>query len=293
MASELIASVAPVGRRVRAYFAPVNRAAGVPTVFDASGLAGFNVDAPPAPWVDLGWCAGFARRCGTKIEALVAGAPGFAVGQVRTNVDATVSLEFESWGKVQMALTAGAQQMNVLAVASGAAANGSGGTAASAVAVQAGSTAGQLVVGAGAAAGFSVGDVVAVDVDYSGLVGFVGSGVSGGYVRSSAAIGADVHYVRRVTLNVGRVTGIGGGVLTLGASLIAGVPSTAMKVSRGGGVLRSGGWELLSGVVRVVCGGWSAGGPGGVLLSQAPECDRGYGDERGFWLGLRRGRWRS
>ncbi len=231
MASELIASVAPVGRRVRAYFAPVDRVAGVPTIFDASGLAGFDVDAPPAPWVDLGWCSGFARRCGTKIEALVAGAPGFAVGQVRTDVDSTVSVEFESWGKVQMALTAGAQQMNVLAVATGAAANGSGGAAVSAVALEAGSTATELMVGT-AAAGFSVGDVVAVDVDYAGQVGFVGSGVSGGYVRSAAAIGADVDYVRRVTFNVGRITGIAGGVLMLGAGLIAGAPSAAMKVSR-------------------------------------------------------------
>jgi hypothetical protein len=238
MASELIGSVAPVARRVRAYFAPVNRTIGVAgggaTIFDASGIAGFDAEAPPAPWVDLGWCVGFQRKCGTKIEALVTGAPGFAVGQVRTDVDATLTLEFESWGKVQMALTAGSQQMNVLRVQVGAAANGSGGTAVAAVGLNPGSvntTASSLDVGIGVS-GFVVGDVVAVDVDYTGQVGFVGSGVSGGYVKSAAAVGSDVDYVRRVTLNVARVTGIVGGVLTLGSALIAGVPTAAMKVSR-------------------------------------------------------------
>jgi hypothetical protein len=77
-----------------------------------------------------------------------------------------------------------------------------------------------------------VGDVVAVDVDYTGQTGFVGSGVSGGYVKSAAAMGADLNYVRRITLNVARVTGIAAGVLTLGASLIAGIPASGMQVSR-------------------------------------------------------------
>jgi hypothetical protein len=235
MASELIASAAPVNRRVRAYFAPVNRAAGLPTIFDPSGIAAFNVNAPPAPWVDLGWCLGFARKSGTKVGALVTGAPGVAAGQVRTEVEALVSLEFESWGKLQMALTAGVQQMNVLRLQTGAAANGSGGTAIAAVPLAVGSsatTAAALDVGATAAAGFAVGDVVAVDVDYAGTTGFVGSGVSGGYVKSAAAMGTDVDYVRRVTLNVGRVTAIAGGVLTLGAALLAGVPAAGMQVSR-------------------------------------------------------------
>src|ERR1700738_4144076 len=106
--------VAPVTRRVRAYFAPVNRAAGVPTVFDAAQMGGFALDAPPAPWVDLGWCAGFARKGGAKGEPLRAGAPRVASSQVRTVVEATVALEFESWGKLQMALAAGSQQMNLL-----------------------------------------------------------------------------------------------------------------------------------------------------------------------------------
>ncbi len=235
MASNLIASVAPVTWRVRAYFAPVNRAAGQATIFDASGIAGFNVNAPPAPWVDLGWCRHFMRKSGTKNEALHTGAPGVAVGQVRSEVEAQVSLEFESWGKLQLALSAGVQQMNVLRVQSGAATNGSGGAAVAAVSLVAGSTATSataLDVGATAAAGFAIGDVVAVDVDYVAQTGYVGSGVSGGYVKSAALVSSDANYIRRITLNVARVTAITGGVLTLGSALIAGAPTAAIKVSR-------------------------------------------------------------
>jgi hypothetical protein len=150
---------------------------------------------------------------------------------VRTMVEATVSLQFESWGKLQMALAAGSQQMNLLRTAAGAAANGSGGVAAAPVALSAGSTATALNVGVTAAAGFSVGSFVAVDVDYVGQVGFVGSGASAAYVRQASDVGSDVNYVRRVTLNVGQVVGIAAGVLQLGAPLLAGVPAAGMQVS--------------------------------------------------------------
>ena len=222
----------PVTRRVRAYFAPVNRAAGVPTLFDAAQMGGFALDSPPAPWVDLGWCSGFVRKSATKVSALRAGAPAIVQRQVLTEVEATVSLEFESWGKLQMALAAGSQQMNLLRTASGAAANGSGGVAAAPVALAAGSTATSLNVGAAAASGFVVGDLVAVDVDYAGQVGFVGSGVSGAYVSSAASVDNDVNYVRRISLNVGQVASIANGVLTLVSPLLAGVPAAGMRVSR-------------------------------------------------------------
>jgi hypothetical protein len=224
-------NLVPVVRRVRAYFAPVNRAAGVPTLFDAAQMGGFALGSPPAPWVDLGWCKGFVRKSATKVGAVRAGAPAMVQSQVLTEVEATVSLEFESWGKLQMALAAGSQQMNLLRTAGGAAANGSGGVAAAAVALMAGSTATSLSVGA-AAAGFVVGDLVAVDVDYAGQVGFVGSGVSGAYVGSAASVGGDVNYVRRVSLNVGRVVAIANGALQLEAPLLVGVPTAGMKVSR-------------------------------------------------------------
>jgi hypothetical protein len=212
-------------------------------VFDAAQIGSFALDAAPAPWVDLGWCSGFARKTATKVEALRTGAPAVVQTQVRTEVEATVSLEFESWGKLQMALAAGSQQMNLLVTASGVAANGSGGVAAAAVLLNAGSTATSLNVGAAAGA-FSVGDLVVVDVDYAGQVGFVGSGVSGAYVASAAAVNGDVNYVRRVSLNVARVIGIASGVLQLGGVLLVGVPAAGMRVSRLVGFVdrEGGGW---------------------------------------------------
>lgn len=215
--------------RVRAYFAPVNRAAGQPTIFDPARDGGFAPDAPPAPWVDLGWIQGFARASGTTVAAVKSGAPAGTRMQVRSDVEATVRFNFESWGKLQLSLAAGTQQMNLLATAAGAAGAGSGGVAAGAAALDAGSTATTLNVGAANAAAFPAGGLVAVDLDYvSGQTGFVGSGVSGAYLRSALT---DVDYVRRVTLNVGRVAAASGGVLTLEAPLPAGVPAAGMKVS--------------------------------------------------------------
>ncbi len=140
-AMSVVGAVAPVTRRVRAYFAPVDRAAGVPTVFDSAQMGAFALGAPPAPWVDLGWCSKFVRKSETKVGALTTGAPAVVQSQMRTQVEATVQLEFESWGKLQLALAAGSQQMNLLQTATGAAANGSGGLAAAAVPLVAGSTA--------------------------------------------------------------------------------------------------------------------------------------------------------
>ncbi len=77
-----------------------------------------------------------------------------------------------------------------------------------------------------------MGDLVVVDVDYAGATGFVGSGVSGGYVKNAALIAGDVDYVRRVSLNVGRVAAVNDGVATLGSALPAGVPTAGMKVSK-------------------------------------------------------------
>ena len=219
----------PAVRRVRAYFAPVNRAAAQPTIFDPAQNGSFALDAPPAPWLDLGWIQGFTRTSGTVISPVRTGAPAVTQTQVRAEIEATVHLNFESWGKLQMSLAAGTQQMNLLATASGAAAAGSGGTAIPATVLAAGSTATALNVGASAQAAFAVGGLVAVDADYaSGQTGFVASGVSGAYLRTALT---DVDYVRRVTLNVGRVASASNGLLTLEAPLLAGVPTAAMKVS--------------------------------------------------------------
>jgi len=193
----------------------------VPTVFDAAQMGAFALNAPPSPWVNLGWCSKFVRKSETKVGVLTTGAPAVVQSQVRSQVEATVQLEFESWGKLQLALAAGSQQMNLLRTANGAAANGSGGVAAAAVPLVAGSTAISL----------NVGELVAVDVDYGAQVGFVGSGVSAAYVSSPAAVGGDINFVRRVSLNVGRVVGIAAGVLQLGGALLAGVPASGMQVS--------------------------------------------------------------
>src|ERR1700678_1985656 len=227
----VVGAVAPVTRRVRAYFAPVDRVAGVPTVFDAAQMGTFALDTPPAPWMDLGWCSNFVRKSETKVGVLTTGAPAVVQSQVRSQVECSVQLEFDSWGKLQLALAAGSQQMNLLQTATGAAANGSGGLAAAAVPLVAGSTASSLSVGATAAAAFQVGELVAVDEDYVAQVGFVGSGVSAAYVSSPASVGNDINYIRRVTLNVGRVVGISNGVLELGESLLAGAPPSGMQVS--------------------------------------------------------------
>ena len=219
----------PALRRIRAYFAPVNRTARQPTIFDPAQDGGFALAAPPAPWVDLGWIQGFTRLSGTVISPVRAGAPATTQMQVRADLEATVKLSFESWGKLQLSLSAGTQQMNLLAASAGAANAGSGGTAVSAVSLLAGTTATALNVGPTAAAAFTVGGLVAVDVDYaSGQTGFIGSGVSGAYLRAAVT---DVDYVRRVTLNVGRVSAVQSGVLSLETPLIAGVPAMAMRVS--------------------------------------------------------------
>jgi hypothetical protein len=212
----------------------VDRAAGAPTIFDPVQLGGFDLEAPPAPWVDLGWISKFTRRCGTRVEPLRAGSPAVTVGQVRAEIDAIVSLEFETWGRLQAALASGSQQTNLLATASGAALNGSGGMAAPAVPLltSPASTTTTLNVGTIAAVGFSAGNLVAVDIDYGGQVGYVGAGTSAAYVQSAAAVSSDSNYIRRVTLNAGLVVGIDSGVLTLARPLPAGTPTTDMKVSK-------------------------------------------------------------
>jgi hypothetical protein len=227
MSDASVVASSPVTRRVRAYFAPVNRATGAAAIFDAAANGGFDLDAPPAPWLDLGWVKDFARGVATKIEPLRAGAPAVTQVQVRSEIDATVALEFVTWGKLQCALASGAQSMNLLQVASGAAAAGSGGTAVAAVPVLTGSTATVLQMGSGAS-GFAAGDVVVVDVDYAGATGYVGSGVSGAYVKS---VLTDVDYVRRVSLNVARVVSVVAGAVTLDQALLAGVPVSGMKAS--------------------------------------------------------------
>jgi hypothetical protein len=223
----------PMARSVRAYFAPVNRAAQQPTIFDPSANAQFSPSAPPAPWSDLGWIENFARKSTGKLGDLVTGSPGTTQCQVRETLDATVSFRFKTWSKLSMALASGSEHMNLIVPAAGGAANGSGSKGVPPVNLASGSTATFLALAASDAAGFTAGSIVTVDADYAGQTGFVGSGVSAAYVQSAAAVNSDPDYIRRVSFNVARVASVVTGTtsgLNLAQPLIAGVPASGMRV---------------------------------------------------------------
>src|SRR6266566_8201018 len=132
----------------------------------------FALDAPPPPWLDLGWIDNFQRLCGTPTVPLHAGARGAPAAQFRGSLDARIEFDFREWGKLQMALACGAQNMNVLACDPNASAQPSGGTPLPATAALTGSTALQIVLGAGAVDVFAAGDIVAVDSDYQQQTGY-------------------------------------------------------------------------------------------------------------------------
>ena len=227
MTASWFSAPAPVARRVRAYFAPVNRAAQAPVLFDPSQQGGFSLDSPPGPWIDLGWIQDFARKPASKSTPLMTGIPAAPLEQVRETLQAQVGLQFLSWTKLTMALATGSQHMNVLAAASNAPAAADGAQAVPAVTPQNGSTATSILLASSDAAKFTAGSIVAVDVDYTGQTGFVGSPVSGAYVRSALT---DVDYVRRVTFNVALVAQVAPTGLTLADPLPGGAPATGAKV---------------------------------------------------------------
>src|SRR5579883_2111408 len=174
----------PVSRRVRAYFAAFDHNANQPVVFDPGKAGKFALDAPPAPWIDLGEIENFQA---TSAAAVFRKAPG-----------AGVEFSFCEWGKLQMALAGGSQHMNVLAPDPDAAGRASGGVPLPAVAVLAGSSASEIVLGAGTVDAFAVGDLVAVDADYAQQTGWVGTGIAGAYVKDPGDVLRDKDYVRRV-----------------------------------------------------------------------------------------------
>ncbi len=195
-------------------------------LFDASEEGEFNLDSPPAPWISLGWVRDFVRKPMGKLVPVVTGMPPTVLEQSWELLDTQVSFHFLSWTKLTMALAAGSQHMNLLAPMSDAAASPDGGTAIPAVTVQTGGTATFLPMTQADAASFAAGQMVAVDVDYTGQTGYVGTGVSGSYVKTALT---DVNYIRRVTYNVARVGAVTTAGLTLAEPLIAGAPTTGMK----------------------------------------------------------------
>jgi hypothetical protein len=241
-------AAAPVIRRVRAYFAPVNRAAQQPVVFDPSQQGGFDLDSPPSPWIDLGFIQNFTRKAVSKSAAIATGIPAAPQEQCRESVGAQVSLQFLSWTKLTIALATGSQHMNVLTAPTSSIAQAAGATAQAAIAVQSGSTATRIALAAADAAKFSAGQLVAVDVDYTGQTGYLGSPVTGAYLRQPVS---DADYLRRVTFNVGLVAAVSSSSITLAGPLPCGAPAAGAKVQAVSGFVdREGGsfyheWSAL------------------------------------------------
>ena len=227
MAANWFAAPAPVARRLRGYFAPVNRLTGTPVVFDPAEQGGFSLDSPPSPWISLGWIRAFTRKSASKTGAVLTGIPAAPLEQVRETLEAQVSLEFLSWTKLTMALATGSQHMNLLAVASGVTASAAGAQAALAVTTTAGSTASFVALASADAANFVAGSMIALDADYTGQTGYVGAPVFGAYVRQALT---DVDYVRRVTFNVALVSKVSSNGLTLAEPLPGGAPAAGSKL---------------------------------------------------------------
>ena len=77
------------------------------------------------------------------------------------------------------------------------------------------------------AAQFKSGSMIALDADYLGQTGYVGSPVSGAYLRQPLT---DVDYIRRVTFNVALVSQVTSTGLTLAAPLPGGAPPAGAKL---------------------------------------------------------------
>jgi hypothetical protein len=228
----LRAPMVPITRRIRAYFAPLNRTTGQLSLFDPGKYGVFPLAAPPPPWIDLGWIDNFQRYCATLTEPVRAGLCKTPVAQFRGNLDARLEFDFREWGKLQMALAGGSEHMNVLVSDLNANPQPSGGTPLAATAVLAGSTASEIVLGVGAVDGFSVGDIVAVDVDYQQQTGYVGTGISAAYVSDPTMVNRDANYIRRVTFNLGRVAQKTVTSLVLAQSLLGGPPPSNASVQK-------------------------------------------------------------
>ena len=248
MPTNWFSNPAPVVRRVRAYFAAVNRQSQIPVLFDPTEQGAFDLDNPPAPWISLGWIQGFTRKTGTKTVAVMTGIPASALEQIHESLAAEVSFQFLNWTKLTMALATGSQHMNLLTPASGVSGAADGAQAAAAVTVQSGSTATTIALASADAAKFVAGSIIAVDMDYAGQVGFVGTPIAGAYLRAAVT---DVDYIRRVTFNLALVSAVCATSLTLAEALPGGAPVSGAKLQAiAGFVDREGGcffqeWSAL------------------------------------------------
>lgn len=218
-------------RAVRAYAAPVDRLSGSFAAFDPAAQGQFDLGTPPAPFIDLGWVENFTRSSATKYEALRTGPASNITVQYRTQPESRVEFDLLSWGKLQMALSAGTQQLNVLAEMPSTLPEPSGGEALPASPVQSGSSYSEVILTPDQLGNFNVGDVVAVDVDYTGGTGYLGSGAPGTYLSAPIGGSSSIDFVRRITFNVSRVCGKTAASLQLAEPLIA-APVVGMGVQK-------------------------------------------------------------
>lgn len=217
-----------VGSGFRGFFAPfVQGAAPAPTLFDPARQGRFDTNAPPTGWADLGWIDQFRRSPAGRIGQIRSGYRGAVRAQYRGEIGSSVELEFREWGKLQMALATGTTHFNILKAASGAAQQPLGGSPTAAIALAGGSTAPSIVLTSGGGASFSVGQFMAVDVDFAGQAGYVGTGIQASFVPAGAV--SDVDFIRRVTFNIGVIKTIVGDTLTLEQPLLGGVPAAGAK----------------------------------------------------------------
>ncbi|GAA3752807.1 hypothetical protein [Terriglobus aquaticus] len=217
------------------FVAPVDRNGGGAKTFDPARQGRFAVATPPSGWLALGAVAAMERKDTGTFAEIWTGAPATIGTRARSGSGASLQVTFAAWSKLAMALSSGSQQMNLLRTAAIFTAADSGGTPDSA-AVLSGSTANSLRV----PASFEVnaGDTVVVDADYAGQTGFLGSPMAGAYVASAARVNNDVHYLRRISFNLARVSSVvpdpnaaTAQILVLSAPLPAGAPAGAMQVS--------------------------------------------------------------
>ena len=217
-----------VGSGFRGYFAPyLQGASPTPTIFDPARQGRFNTNAPPAGWYDLGWIDQFRRSPAGRIGQIRSGYRGAVRAQYRGEIGSSVEFEFREWGKLQMALATGTTHFNILKAAAGTPQQPLGGTPAAAVALGGGSTASSILLTTGGGAQFQVGDFIAVDVDYSGQAGYLGSGIQATFALAGSV--TDPDYIRRVTLNVGVIQAINADTLTLEQPLLGGAPPAGAK----------------------------------------------------------------
>ncbi len=218
-----------VGSGFRGFFAPfVQGANPSPTLFDPARQGRFDTNSPPSGWFDLGWIDQFKRSSAGRIGQIRSGYRGAVRAQYRGEIGSSVEFEFREWGKLQLALSKGTTHFNILKAVTGTPQQPVGGTPVAAVGLGSGSTATSIVLSTGAGAQFQAGQMIAVDVDYTGQSGFIGSGIQASFVAAGTV--TDVDYVRRVTYNVGAIQAVSGDTLTLQQPLLGGAPAASAKV---------------------------------------------------------------